>query len=622
MGRFAADDFLYLIEQGTASATGTEFLRQLVRHLAKARDARYAFICEYIERRRQVRDLAFWADDGFQANGEYEIDGTPCELVLAGEMKCYPDNVAVLFPKYQWLAEVGAKSYLAVPLKGPQGWVLGHLGVMDVKPMGVGERAMRAFNIFAARACAELERLCADRAATRSEQRLSTVLASAMDAIITFDETRHITLFNQAAERIFGCAAAWAIGQPFDRFLSKRFRGLIDRYLKALEPPLDTPQQMWAPEGLTALRADREEFPIEATISPVELGGERYYTVILRDVNERRRTEALLQRLQWENAYLQEAARSALGFQEIVGESPRMKALYTLIAQVAAADTTVLITGEMGTGKELIGQAIHNLSARRDKLLIKVNCAALPAELFGHERGAFTGATMQRKGRFELADGSSLFLDEVGELSLQAQAKLLRVLQEQEFERVGGSQSLRVDVRVIAATNRNLSDAVQAGTFRADLYFRLNVFPIEAPPLRERCSDIPLLARHFLAQCARKLGKPLRDASAPSLAWLERYDWPGNVRELQNVIERAAVLTRGPLVEVEGLTGPVPEARGTTRPRTLEELQRVHILKVLEERDWVIEGGGGAAAVLGLGPSTLRYRMQKLGIKRPGAHSR
>ncbi|MGH8659984.1 MAG: GAF domain-containing protein [Gammaproteobacteria bacterium] len=270
------DDFLYLIEQGTASATGTEFLRQLVRHLAKALDARYAFICEYLESRRRVCDLAFWADGEFQEPGEYDIEGTPCELVLAGEMKCYPDKVAALFPKYRWLAEVGAKSYLAVPLKDQREQVVGHLGVMDIKPMRLDERAMRAFNIFAARACAELERISADRAIKHSERRLSSVLASAMDAIITVDNTRHITLFNQSAERVFGCLAAWAIGQPFDRFLSKPFRGLLDRYLRALDPLLERAPQMWAPQGLTALRANREEFPIEATISPVDLAGERY----------------------------------------------------------------------------------------------------------------------------------------------------------------------------------------------------------------------------------------------------------------------------------------------------------------------------------------------------------
>ncbi|MGH8478434.1 MAG: sigma-54 interaction domain-containing protein [Gammaproteobacteria bacterium] len=272
-----------------------------------------------------------------------------------------------------------------------------------------------------------------------------------------------------------------------------------------------------------------------------------------------------------------------------------------------------------------VAHALHSLSRRREKLLVKLNCAALPgelieSELFGHEKGAFTGATMQRKGRFELADGGTLFLDEVGELSLPAQAKLLRALQEQEFERVGGTKTLRVDVRVIAATNRDLREAVKAGRFRSDLYYRINVFPLEVPPLRERREDIPLLARHFLLRFAHKLGKPLEDIGRASVERLSRYGWPGNIRELQNVIERAAVLAPGPIVEVELRLEP-PGDIGEAVPLngTLEEVERAHIQRMLQETGWLIEGKQGAAARLGLSPSTLRYRMQRLGIKRPPA---
>jgi formate hydrogenlyase transcriptional activator len=387
--------------------------------------------------------------------------------------------------------------------------------------------------------------------------------------------------------------------------------------------PGGKPQQMWAPEGLTALRANREEFPIEATISPFESAGQCYYTIILRDINDRRRTEAQLNRLQWERAYLQDEVKSAYNFEDIVGQAPAMKRLFASIEQVAPSDSTVLLMGETGTGKELIAHAIHNVSLRKDKLLVKLNCAALPSELieselFGHEKGAFTGATAQRKGRFELADGGTLFLDEVGELSLPAQAKLLRVLQEQEFDRVGGIKTLKVDVRVIAATNRNLLEGVKAGTFRSDLYYRLNVFPLEVPPLRERCPDIPLLARHFLKRFARKLGKPLLDIAPSSMERLERYTWPGNIRELQNVIERAAVLAKGSVLEIDDRLAVPMEARPSA-PFTgpLEEVERTYILGVLDDTDWLIEGQRGAAAILGLSPSTLRSRMQKLGIKRP-----
>ncbi|MCA1850888.1 MAG: sigma 54-interacting transcriptional regulator [Beggiatoa sp.] len=331
------------------------------------------------------------------------------------------------------------------------------------------------------------------------------------------------------------------------------------------------------------------------TLSPFEVGGERYYTLILRDVNERNRIEADLQRLRWERSYLTEELRSGYRFEEIVGESPVMKRLLAQVEQVAGADSTVLLLGETGTGKELVAHALHSLSRRREKLLVKLNCAALPgelieSELFGHEKGTFTGATTQRKGRFKLADGGTLFLDEVGELSLPAQAKLLRALQEQEFERVGGTKTLRVDVRVIAATNRDLRE------------------------------DIPLLARHFLRRFAKKLGKPLEDIGGASMERLSRYGWPGNIRELQNVIERAAVLAPGPIIEVELRLGPPGEIEETVPLNgALEEVERAHIQRMLEETGWLIEGKQGAAAHLGLSPSTLRYRMQKLGIKRPPA---
>jgi formate hydrogenlyase transcriptional activator len=288
---------------------------------------------------------------------------------------------------------------------------------------------------------------------------------------------------------------------------------------------------------------------------------------------------------------------------------------------VARTDTPVLLLGETGTGKELLARAIHEFSDRSAAIMVKVNCAALPAELieselFGHEKGAFTGATQQRKGRFELADGGSLFLDELGELSLSAQAKLLRVLQEQEFERVGGSETIRVDVRVITATNRNLVDEVGAGRFRSDLYYRLSVFPVEIPALRQRAVDIPLLARFFLNKYAKKFGKRFDDIDPAGLEQLRQYAWPGNVRELQNVIERAVILSQGPMLEIaplsaRGMAGVQPE-----RLRTLEAVEREHILRTLDATNWQISGIKGAAAILGMNPNTLRSRMLKSGIAR------
>lgn len=349
-------------------------------------------------------------------------------------------------------------------------------------------------------------------------------------------------------------------------------------------------------------------------------------------------------RLEKENVYLREEIRTDHNFEEITGNSPALLAVLRKVEQVAPTDSTVLIYGETGTGKELIARAIHDRSERKKRPLVKVNCSAISAglvesELFGHVKGAFTGALERHVGRFELADGGTIFLDEIGELPLATQVKLLRVLQEREFEAVGSNRPVRVDVRVIAATNRNLQESIRAGEFRADLFYRLNVFPVEVPPLRERSSDIPQLAMFFLARYSKKLGKEIQGISPQTLERLSAYAWPGNVRELQNVIERAVILSRGSVLELEpdlipGLTPAEPprsaeKVSETTQPArvasqapssTLEEVERAYIIAVLNQAGGVVEGQRGAAKILGLHPNTLRHRMRKLGLKRSGYH--
>ncbi len=336
-----------------------------------------------------------------------------------------------------------------------------------------------------------------------------------------------------------------------------------------------------------------------------------------------REVERLKNRLQEENVYLQEEIRTEHNFEEIVGRSPLLVAALRKIEQVAATDATVLILGETGTGKELFARAIHDRSPRKERPLVKVNCGSIPAglvesELFGHVKGAFTGALQHRTGRFQLAHGGTLFLDEVGELPPDTQVKLLRVLQEQEFEPVGSSRTVRVDVRVIAATNRDLEEAVRGGSFRADLLYRLNVFPIEIPPLRDRADDVSLLAAFFLARVAKRLGKPVESFSRQSVRRMLEYPWPGNVRELQNIVERAVILADGPLAEVDArlLAGVAPQVLDQ-RARTLEQLERAHIVETLRATGGVIEGPRGAARILDVNPNTLRSRMKKLGIDKP-----
>jgi formate hydrogenlyase transcriptional activator len=308
-------------------------------------------------------------------------------------------------------------------------------------------------------------------------------------------------------------------------------------------------------------------------------------------------------------------------FEQIIGNSPALESVLEQVQRVAPTDSTVLIQGETGTGKELIARAVHDLSSRVGRSFIKLNCAAIPfdlleSELFGHEKGAFTGAVAQKIGRFELADKGTLFLDEVGDIPPGLQPKLLRVLQEQEFERLGSARTHQVDVRLVAATNRNLADMVKRNEFRSDLYYRLNVFPIPLPPLRARREDIPGLVAHFVEIYARRMGKQIDQISPETMSELTSYAWPGNIRELQNFIERSVILSTGNVLHPPLSTLETPVATESQGAVTLEEAERDHILKILEQTRWVVAGPNGAAVRLGMKRSTLYFRMQKLGISR------
>ena len=336
--------------------------------------------------------------------------------------------------------------------------------------------------------------------------------------------------------------------------------------------------------------------------------------------------EALKDKLAKEKAYLEEEVRTEHNFGDIIGENAALRTILKQVETVAPTDSTVLIRGETGTGKELIARAVHDLSERKSRTFVKLNCAAIPtglleSELFGHEKGAFTGAISQRIGRFELAHRGTLFLDEVGDIPLELQCKLLRVLQEQEFERLGGTKTISVDVRLVAATNRDLAEMISQGRFRSDLYYRLNIFPILLPPLRERLDDIPRLVRHFTQSYARRMGRRIETIPSSVMDALVRYPWPGNVRELQNVIERAVILSKGLTLDVPPADlqmAPAPAASPTPTPSvTLTDAEREHILGALRDTNWVLGGPKGAAARLGMKRSTLHWKMKKLAISRP-----
>jgi PAS domain S-box-containing protein len=615
---------LRTVLEGTATETGTGFFDILVQSLSQALQTRYAWVTEYMTGLRRLKTLAFCADGELQPPFEIDIEDTPCQKIIdRSQFVHYPDNIRELFPRSSKLKELEAVSYMGVPLSNLQGNVLGHLAVIDCQPMPKAPRNLALFKIFAARAAAELRRIRAEQDLQEREVELRSLVDSAMDGIVVLDESFRITRLNPAARSVFGLSTEGGTGDSLWSYLVPESRGKLNRLIKQVDTFPEGQRFMWIPDGLQALGPGRRLFKAEATISRYEAQGHRHLALILRNVNDRVEAERRISHLQQERDYLREAMRSG---EEIVGASDALQEILQSVAQVADTDSTVLIQGETGTGKELIARHLHQRSRRAQGAFITLNCAALQpnlveSELFGHEAGAFTGATRKRRGRFELADGGTLFLDEVSEIPLELQAKLLRVLQEGQFERVGGTQTLSCDVRVVAATNRRLGEAVQNGQFRSDLFYRLNVYPIQVPALRQRREDIPLLVDYFLPQVSQRIGKAITTVPSVTLQALLDYDWPGNVRELKNVIERAVITSTGPNLRLpETLRAGPRETDGDGEDSPFEALatvERRYITRVLEATGWRISGPSGAARVLDLNPSTLRYRMKKLGIHKP-----
>jgi PAS domain S-box-containing protein len=457
------------------------------------------------------------------------------------------------------------------------------------------------------------------------------IISQIHDAVVMTDMTGFVTFWNKGAENLFGYKAKEIYNRHISFLYRKEDQAIL--YNDVLVPLKEKGNHELE---LKQIKKSGEEIIVHLSLSLIRdsAGNIKGMASSSTDVTEHRRAEEALRnalneveqlknRLQAENIYLQDEIKTEHNFEEIISRGKECQKVLHKVEQVATTDATVLLQGETGTGKELLARAIHNTSKRHNRPLVKINCAAIPvnlieSELFGHEKGAFTGALEKKIGRFELADKGTIFLDEIGELPLELQSKLLRVLQEGEFERLGNPRTIKVDARVIAATNRDLEKALKTGSFRQDLYYRLNVFPIKCPPLRERKEDIPLLVNHFIKRFCAKLGKKIETVPLDVMTSLQDYHWPGNVRELENVIERAVILSEGSTLRLDELfdrfSTPLDQVEDLM---TVKEAEKSLILKMLEETNWMVGGKRGAAARLGIAPSTLRDRIKKFDLKRP-----
>ena len=614
------EETLRVIAEGTAAQVGVDFCSSLVKHVTTALKVDYAYISHLAEDDNRFRSKAAWGKG--QPLPPFDVPaGGPCETVLENHCVHHPSKLRELYPQVQLIQDIGVESYYGVPLVDSTGKILGHLAVMDSDPMPDEQLVRWILTIFATRASAELERVQMDAMLKENEERLRDLFDEAPIAYVHEGLDSKFISANKMAMKTLGITPDQVHNMYGASFIpdtpeaQRRLKEAFDSIGKGV----DTSGVV-----LELRRKDNgKPLWIKWWSRPDSSG--TYTRTMFVDITEQVLMEQERARLEAQAVYLQEEIKGTHNFEELIGSSTSLKKVLKNVERVAPTDSTVLITGETGTGKELIARAIHNLSPRKNKPLVKVNCAAIPAgliesEFFGHEKGAFTGALTKKMGRFEVAEKGTIFLDEIGELPLDLQSKLLRVLQEGEFERVGGTQTFKVNVRVIAATNRNLEQLSRTGQYRPDLYYRLNVFPIHLPALRERDEDIPLLAQYFVRKCATNLGKNIDRIPEGMITALQRYQWPGNIRELEHVIERAVILSEGRELEPIDWLSKSDNKAGDPKTLTLEAMERQHILDILDHTNWRVSGEKGAAAILGLKPTTLEARMKKLGITRHTKH--
>jgi len=616
------------IVESTSEFTGKEFFRALVKHLSEILDVHGVWVTEYFEEQNKLNALAFFLNGNFVDKYEYSVSNTPCEPVLNSHDICHiPTNVINLYPKDPDLKPLGAVSYMGISLRGVDGKILGHLALLDNKPMPELPETFAIFKIFASRAAAELRREIIQRRVIESESKLNRLVNGASDAIIEFNDKFIITQVNQATTHMFDLKNEEFVNKNLrELFIAKSYiklQSIIPQH-EILSNKFDS---LHINEPLVCVNNKDESFPAEVNLSRYLYKDDMFYLLYIRNIKDQISDKNKIKDLKAETFILKEKVDTHQ-FNYIIGNSEPIKKCLELVNQVGPTGANVLIQGETGTGKELFAKAVHDASERKDKNLITLNCAALPSELieselFGHVKGAFTGAVTDREGRFTLADNSTLFLDEIGELPLTLQPKLLRVIQEGTFEPVGSSETKNVNVRIIAATHRDLKELVREGKFREDLYYRLNVFPIKIPALCKRGKDIELLANAFFEKLTKNKAISVLPFSKSDINKLQTYHWPGNVRELQNIVERSIITNLNGNLNLEGIlpVATIPETKVENQSNilTFEEMKQIekdNIIRALNLTNWKISGEDGAAALLKIPRTTLTSKIKKLSIKR------
>ncbi len=595
------------------------FFNSMAMQLAQCLEADCAFIGELIEGEEdKVRTIGVCRQGEIAENFTYDPTHGPCKGVLEQGIRSYVSGVPGMFPEFPLLKQLNGDGYAGARLSDSQGRAIGIMVAVYTRPLTNAKFAEMILQLFSTRTAAEIERKRDEEALRQSEERFRVALKNSPITVFNQDrDLRYTWIYNSQLPFLDSENLGKTASEIFDPEQAARITELRRRVLETGVGERDEMQATF----------DGKRHYFDTTIEPVfdAVGAVIGITGASTDVTElREASEALREakrKLTEEKLYLEQEIDTELGFVEIIGQSKALQTVMEQVGRVASSDATVLLLGETGTGKELVARAVHRLSQRSKNSFIKMNCAAIPSgllesELFGNEKGAFTGAVSRKIGRLELADKGTLFLDEIGDISLALQPKLLRVLQDQEFERLGGTQTLKVDFRLIAATNRDLAESVLENEFRSDLYYRLNVFPIRVPPLRERREDIRLLVEHFVQKFARQMNKTITSIPKKTMDVLMGWEWPGNVRELENFVERSVILTQGsvlvsPLSEMTPLSA-MEEEKGVDE--TLEATEREHILRALRESHGQIGGPRGAAKRLGLKRTTLQSKLKHFGI--------